>query len=100
MSHVVCEPCVDCKYTDCVTVCPVNCFYEAPNTLLINFDECIDCTACVPECPVEAIFAEGDVPEQWASFIELNKNDAPKYPNISAQKAPLLAGGSKCDKKH
>src|SRR5438105_15735165 len=94
MSHAVCEPCVDCKYTDCVSVCPVNCFYEAPDKLLINFDECIDCTACVPECPVEAIFAEGDVPEKWQSYIEINRTEAPQFPNISVKKEALL--GPKC----
>jgi ferredoxin len=101
MAHVVTEPCVGCKYTDCVEVCPVNCFYEAPDRLYINADECIDCQACVPVCPVEAIFAEGDVPEQWKSYIEENRVEAPKWPNITQKKEPLLSAkkkeeGGKC----
>ena len=62
MTFVVTETCIKCKYTDCVEVCPVDCFHEGPNMLVIDPDECIDCTLCVPECPVEAIFAEDDVP--------------------------------------
>ena len=63
MTYVVTESCIKCKYTDCVDVCPVDCFREGPNMLVIDPDECIDCTLCVPECPVEAIFAEDDVPD-------------------------------------
>ena len=63
MTYVVTETCIKCKYTDCVDVCPVDCFREGPNMLVIDPDECIDCTLCVPECPVEAIFAEDDVPD-------------------------------------
>jgi ferredoxin len=63
---------VDCKYTDCVTVCPVDCFYQDDQMLYIDPQECIDCGACVPECPVEAIFHETNVPSQWQQFIELN----------------------------
>jgi NAD-dependent dihydropyrimidine dehydrogenase PreA subunit len=62
MTYVVTESCIRCKYTDCVDVCPVDCFREGPNFLVIDPDECIDCTLCVAECPVEAIFAEDDVP--------------------------------------
>ena len=72
MAHVVAEPCFDCKYTDCVVVCPVDCFYEGAQMLFIHPEECIDCEACVPECPVEAIFAEANVPAQWQSFTKLN----------------------------
>jgi ferredoxin len=72
MAHVVCEPCLDCKYTDCVTVCPVDCFYQDDRMLYIDPNECICCEACVPECPVAAIFAEADVPARWASFLQLN----------------------------
>ncbi|MEM9491371.1 MAG: ferredoxin family protein [Myxococcota bacterium] len=72
MAYVVCDPCVKCKYTDCVLVCPVDCFYEGKNTLVIHPDECIDCGACEPECPTEAIFEEGDVKEEWAPYIEIN----------------------------
>ncbi len=72
MAHVVAEPCFDCKYTDCVVVCPVDCFYEGAQMLFIHPEECIDCEACVPECPVEAIYSEPNVPAQWSSYIQLN----------------------------
>jgi ferredoxin len=72
MTYVVTESCVKCKYTDCVDVCPVDCFREGPNMLVIDPDECIDCTLCVAECPVEAIFAEDDVPTGQKAFIPLN----------------------------
>ena len=72
MAYVVCEPCHDCKYTDCVTVCPCECFYEDEMHLYIDPAECIDCEACVPECPVEAIFHESTVPDPWTQFIQLN----------------------------
>jgi len=72
MTYVVCEPCRDCKYTDCVVVCPVDCFYQDDEQLYIDPNECIDCEACVPECPVEAIFHETNVPGPWGSFIQLN----------------------------
>jgi ferredoxin len=72
MTYVVTESCVKCKYTDCVDVCPVDCFREGPNMLVIDPDECIDCTLCVAECPVEAIFAEDDVPADQKEFIPMN----------------------------
>ena len=72
MTHVVTEACIRCKYTDCVDVCPVDCFREGPNFLTIDPDECIDCTLCVAECPVEAIYAEDDVPPAQREFISLN----------------------------
>ena len=72
MSHVVADPCIKCKYTDCVAVCPVDCFHEGANMLVIDPDECIDCGACVPACPVEAIFALDETPEKWKSFIPVN----------------------------
>ena len=72
MTHTVCEPCHDCKYTDCVAVCPVECFYQDDLMLYIDPADCIDCEACVPECPVEAIFAEANVPPQWQSYTPLN----------------------------
>jgi ferredoxin len=96
MAHVVTEPCVGCKFTDCVEVCPVNCFYEADDRLYINADECIDCTACVPVCPVEAIFAEGDVPAKWQNYIAENREKAPGCPNISAKKEPLGKDKPEC----
>jgi ferredoxin len=72
MTYVVTESCIKCKYTDCVDVCPVDCFREGPNMLVIDPDECIDCTLCVAECPVEAIFAEDDVPANQKEFIGIN----------------------------
>jgi ferredoxin len=72
MTYVVTESCIRCKYTDCVDVCPVDCFREGPNFLVIDPDECIDCTLCVAECPVEAIFAEDDVPADQQDFKALN----------------------------
>ena len=76
MTHVVCEPCYDCKYTDCVAVCPVECFYYDDKMLYIDPEDCIDCEACVPECPVEAIFAEANVPSQWESYTQMNVDKA------------------------
>ena len=115
MAYVVGEACVKCKYTDCVAVCPVDCFYEGENCLVINPDECIHCGACEPECPTNAIYDEDDLPAKWKPFKELNalfsgaKGPAevdragfPKtvlkvledgsfkvWPNISAQKSAL-----------
>lgn len=89
MSHVVCEPCVKCKYTDCVTVCPVDCFHEDAEMLVIDPDVCIDCGACIPECPVQAIFVDEDVPEKWKNYVELNKAKAAKLPVLTEKKEPL-----------
>lgn len=89
MTHVVAAPCFGCKYTDCVVVCPVECFYEAEQILYIHPDECIDCEACVPECPVEAIFHEDNLPEEWAEFKELNAEMAPQCEVITEKKEPL-----------
>lgn len=89
MTYVVTDSCIKCKYTDCVDVCPVDCFHEGPNFLVIDPDECIDCTLCVPECPVEAIFAEDDVPTEQQSFIALNAELAKVWPVIIERKAPL-----------
>ena len=72
MTYVVTDSCIKCKYTDCVDVCPVDCFHEGPNFLVIDPEECIDCTLCVAECPVEAIYAEDDVPDDQRAFIALN----------------------------
>jgi ferredoxin len=72
MTHTVCEPCHDCKYTDCVVVCPVECFYQDDVMLYIDPVDCIDCEACVPECPVEAIYAEANVPPQWTNYTPMN----------------------------
>ena len=89
MTYVVAEPCVACKYTDCVDVCPVDCFYEGENFLAIHPDECIDCGACVPECPTEAIFDEQELPAKWAEYLEINAKLAQEWPNITARKDPL-----------
>ena len=72
MAFVVTEPCRDCKYTDCVTVCPTEAFYQDERMLYIDPESCIDCGACAPECPVGAIFSEDDVPAPWGEYIELN----------------------------
>ena len=72
MAYVVCEPCHDCKYTDCVAVCPCDCFYQDDMQLYIDPAECIDCDACVPECPVAAIFHEANVPAPWLHYVQLN----------------------------
>lgn len=72
MAYVVADPCVKCKYTDCVAVCPVDCFYEGKNSLAINPDECIDCGACEPECPTTAIFEESELPSKWAIYKDIN----------------------------
>jgi len=76
MAHVVTNKCVKCKFTDCVEVCPVACFYELDNQVVIHPEDCIDCKACVTECPVEAIYADGDVPEQFQADIEFNAAQA------------------------
>ena len=89
MTHVVAEPCSGCRYTDCVVVCPVECFYEGEQMLYIQPEECIDCEACVPECPVEAIYHEDNLPEEWASYTALNAEMAEKSEVITEQKTPL-----------
>jgi ferredoxin len=86
MTYVVTESCIKCKYTDCVDVCPVDCFREGSNMLVIDPDECIDCTLCVPECPVEAIFAEDDVPDALKAFIGMNAELAKRWPAIIERK--------------
>ena len=89
MAYIVAEPCVACKYTDCVAVCPVDCFYEGENMLVISPDECIDCGACEPECPVTAIYEEDELPEKWTEYVELNERLAGEWPNITEQKEAL-----------
>ena len=83
MTFIVGENCIKCKHTDCVEVCPVDCFYEGPNMLVIHPDECIDFALCEPECPVDAIFADDEVPEDQVPFIELNAELAEVWPNIT-----------------
>ncbi len=89
MAHVVADPCVLCKLTDCVAVCPVDAFREGENLLVIDPDACIDCQACVPACPTQAIFLDEDVPAQWKPYIQLNADLARKLPEITKTKAPL-----------
>jgi len=89
MTHVVTENCIKCKYTDCVDVCPVDCFREGPNFLVIDPDECIDCAVCIPECPANAIYAEEDVPQDQVQFIALNAELTPEFAPISRAKKPL-----------
>ena len=96
MTHVVAEPCFNCKYTDCVVVCPVECFYEGESMLYIHPDECIDCEACIPECPVEAIFHEDNLPEEWTAFTELNAEMSPQCPVITEQKEPMGGDDAAC----
>lgn len=88
MTYVVSENCIKCKYTDCVDVCPVDCFYEGPNMLVIHPDECIDCALCEPECPVDAIYAEDELPEAQSGFLALNKSLSGNWPNITEVKPP------------
>jgi ferredoxin len=86
MTFVVGENCINCKFTDCVQVCPVDCFFEGPNFLVIDPDECIDCGLCEPECPANAIFDEDDVPDDQIEFIEINAVYSKEWPNIVEMK--------------
>ena len=88
MTYVVLDACIKCKYTDCVEVCPVDCFYEGENMLVIHPDECIDCGVCEPECPVDAIKPDTEVddPDQW---VEFNRKYSEAWPNITRKKDPL-----------
>ena len=91
MTHVVTEPCIRCKHTDCVDVCPVDCFKEGPNFLTIDPHECIDCAVCIPECPVNAIYAEEDVPRDQLHMIAINAELAvsPNYRTLTRSKPAL-----------
>jgi ferredoxin len=89
MAFVVGENCIKCKHTDCVEVCPVDCFYEGPNMLVIHPDECIDCALCVPKCPVNAIYPEGELPADQREFLTLNTELAAQWPVIKKRKPPL-----------
>jgi ferredoxin len=90
VSHFVTGACVNCKYTTCVTVCPVDCFYEGENMLVINPEECIDCGVCIPECPAKAIFpdTEGD-PGEIAKWIEVNSKYSKQWPKITKEKSAM-----------
>ena len=88
MTYIVNDKCIKCKLTDCVDVCPVDCFYEGENMLVINPDECIDCGVCEPECPIDAI--EPDTNPNTEKFVLLNKELSEKWPNISKKKEPMI----------
>lgn len=96
MTHVVTENCINCKHTDCVEVCPVDCFHEGPNFLVIAPESCIDCTLCVDECPVGAIYAEDDVPAGQEPFLAINAELATQWP-VLAVKKPALPDANKWD---
>lgn len=103
MTFVVTESCIKCKYTDCVEVCPVDCFHEGPNFLVIDPEECIDCTLCEPECPVEAIYPKDDLPEGQEEFLKINADLSLDWPVITERKdAPADAAEWEqvTDKKH
>jgi len=89
MAFIVTEPCIKCKYTDCVDVCPVDCFREGKNMLVIDPEICIDCNLCVDECPVTAIFADSELPEKWAHYVEINEKYAAEWPEIDGRKDAL-----------
>ena len=89
MAYVVAEPCIKCKHTDCVAVCPVDCFHEGKNFIAIDPVVCIDCGACVPECPVNAIFAEDDLPAKWVEYKQLNARLAPAWPGLLVRRQAL-----------
>jgi ferredoxin len=93
MTYVVTELCVDCKYTDCAAVCPVEAFHELPDRLYINPESCIDCDACVPACPVDAIFSEATLPDEYSEWLALNA-EAAEYPIIGGKQPALM--GPKC----
>ncbi|GMV03540.1 MAG: ferredoxin family protein [Burkholderiaceae bacterium] len=93
MTYVVTEACINCKHTDCVEACPVDAFHEGPNFLVIDADACIDCAACVPECPVEAIYADADVPSTMKKFIPLNAELSRDWPGISKKRDALPDAG-------
>jgi ferredoxin len=86
MTHVVTENCIKCKHTDCVEVCPVDCFVEGPNFLAINPDECIDCAICIPECPVEAIYPDNDPSINSVFWVDLNRKVSKHWPVITKKK--------------
>ena len=89
MTYLVTENCIKCKHTDCVEVCPVDCFYEGPNFLAINPDECIDCGVCVPECPIDAIIEDTNLDHNIPFWVDLNKRLSTKWPNITKKKSAL-----------
>jgi ferredoxin len=95
MTFVVTSNCHRCRFTDCVVVCPVDCFHGDDEMLYIDPDECIDCGACVPECPVEAIYDEGALPPEEESWLAINENRARKLPVVGAKQEPLTTAEEK-----
>ncbi len=95
MTYIVTENCHKCRYTDCVTVCPVDCFHGDDEMLYVDPEECIDCGACVPECPVEAIFAEEDLPPDQEKWLEINAEKAPDLPVVSEKVDPYPGADDK-----
>ncbi len=93
MTYVVTEPCIKCKYSDCVDVCPVDAFHAGPNFMVIDPGECIDCSLCVDECPVRAIFNEPDLPAEYAHYIALNAELTKTWPLIKSKSEPLDDAG-------
>lgn len=98
MPFVVTENCVKCRYTDCVEVCPVNCFYEGENMVVINPDECIDCGVCEPECPIEAIKSDEELSPDQARWVDINARYSALWPNITKSKGPLPHADDFADK--
>ena len=91
MAFVVTQPCQECKYTDCVVVCPCECFHEDNDMLYIDPEQCIDCAACEAECPVTAIYSDSDVPAKWKAYIALNAERVKQCPSITEKKERLAA---------
>lgn len=87
MTYIVTDACIKCKYTDCVVVCPVDCFYEGPEMLVINPQECIDCGVCVPECPIDAIKPDTEPGAEY--WVELNNRYAAQWPRLTVKKESL-----------
>ena len=88
MTYVVTDNCIKCKYTDCVTVCPVDCFHEGGNFLVIDPEVCIDCNLCMPACPADAIFPDNELPEGMEAFIQINSELSRQWPVLKTRKDP------------